>query len=66
MKDLTNDQLIELYHKKARQMSFHNAAEGPSWYQETNARLVCKEELKNVMSELKDRSMEIPKGDYLI
>lgn len=62
----TDEELIILYHKQAREMSFYNAGEGQSWYAEADARAACSAEFRKIMEELKRREMEIPKGNYLV
>lgn len=62
----TDEELIELYHKQAREMSFFNAAEGESWYRERLARESCKAELAMIAEEIYARGLDIPKGQYLV
>lgn len=62
----TDEELVTLYHKQAREMSFFNASEGQSWYAEADARAACSTEFRKIMEELKRREMEIPKGNYLV
>ena len=66
IKNLSDDDILELYKKKATSLSFYNAAEGQSWYQERSAREQCRSEFKEVVSEIKKRGLETPTGDYLI
>lgn len=47
-------------------MSYYNAAEGQSWYEERPARLACKAELTAIAEEIKERGIELPKGNWLI
>lgn len=62
----TDEEIIELYHKQARSMSFYNAAEGQAWYSERTARDICGGEFRKTKEELKRRGIEQPTGDYLI
>lgn len=66
MNNLTNEQLIEAYKDKAADMSYWNAAEGQSWYQEAMARQTCQSELNKIRQEIINRELPIPKGDWLI
>ena len=63
--NITDEQLITLYHKQAREMSFFNAAEGESWYRERPTRESCKKELASITEEIYARGMDLPKGNYL-
>ena len=65
-KELNSDELYEVFHKTAMQLSFHNAAEGQSWYAEAVPRQACQKEYKEICQEYKDRGLEVPKGNYLI
>lgn len=65
MNTLTNEQLIEAYKDKAADMSYWNAAEGPSWYQEAAARQSCQMEFSKIRQEIIERGIEIPSGDWL-
>lgn len=62
----SNEELITLYHKQAREMSFFNASEGQSWYAEANARAACSAEFRKINEELKRREIPRPQGDYLV
>lgn len=64
-KSTTDDELTQLWHKQARELSFFNAAEGESWYRERPMRESCKKELALVTEEIYARGMDLPKGDYL-
>lgn len=66
IENITDEELITLYHKQARSMSFFNAAEGQSWYAEADARQACSAEFRKIKEELKLREIDQPKGDYLI
>lgn len=66
MKHLTDEQLLEFYENQANEMSYYNAAEGQSWYEERPARLACKAELTAIAEEIKERGIELPKGNWLI
>lgn len=66
LETISNDELIELYHKQAHNMSYLNAAEGPSWYAEANARAACSAEFRKINEELKRREIQQPKGNYLV
>lgn len=61
----TDDELITLWHKQAREMSFYAAAEGESWYKERPMREACSAEFRRINEELKRREIEQPKGNYL-
>lgn len=63
--ELTDEQVIEQYNKESRSMSFFNAAEGQSWYQEASAREACSIRRKNVIAEATKRGLELPKGNWL-
>lgn len=65
-KELNADELYEVFHKTAMELSFFNAAEGQSWYGEATQRNVCQAEYKEICQEYKDRGLDIPKGNYLI
>lgn len=62
---ITDEALIELYHKQAREMSYLNASEGQSWYAEADARAACSAEFRKINEELKRREIPRPQGDYL-
>lgn len=63
----TDEQLIEQWHKQAREMSYYNAAEGESWYRERAMRDACKQKLAEVTEEIYNRGMDLPKGcNYLV
>ena len=62
----TDEELVALYHKQAREMSFFNAAEGESWHRERPMREACSAEFKRINEELKRREIEQPKGQYLL
>lgn len=62
----TDTEIVELYHKTAQELSYLNAAEGQSWYTESQARSVCRGVYTEVCSELKHRGLERPSGNYLI
>ena len=62
----TDEELITLWHKQAREMSFYNASEGESWYRERPLRESCSAEFRKIMEELKRREIEQPSGNYLI
>jgi hypothetical protein len=64
--NLTNEQLIEAYKDKAADMSYYNASEGQSWYQETAARQQCQLEFSKIRQELLDRNIEEPNGSWLV
>ena len=63
---ISDEQLVALYHKQAREMSFYNAAEGQSWYSEANARVACSAEFRKINEELKRRDIPTPQGNYLV
>ena len=60
-----DEELITLWHKQAREMSFFNCAEGESWYKERPMREACKKELALLTEEIYSRGMDLPKGNYL-
>jgi hypothetical protein len=62
----TDEELITLYHKQAREMSFFNAGEGQSWYAEADARAACSAQFRKILEELKRREIPIPQGNYLV
>jgi len=63
--ELTDEQVIEQYVKEMNTMSYHNCAEGPSWYQEAVARGNCRARLNLVQEECTKRGLELPKGNWL-
>ena len=65
-KELNVDELYEVFHKTAMELSYFNSAEGPSWSAETKQRYSCQVTYKEICQEYKDRGLEIPKGNYLI
>lgn len=62
----TDADLITLWHKQAREMSFYAAAEGESWYKERPMRESCSAEFRKINEELKRRNLPIPQGNYLV
>lgn len=62
----TDEEIKELYHKTAMELSYFNAAEGQSWYAESEARKICQKVYKELCAEFKFRGIELPKGNYLI
>jgi len=62
----SNDELITLWHKQAREMSYLNAAEGQSWYAEATERQACQSELKAIREEFVARSLDLPQGSWLL
>lgn len=64
-KELNADDLYEVFHKTARELSYYNAAES-SWSAETVQRNACKAIYQSICQEYKDRGLDIPKGNYLI
>ena len=62
----TDDELKELYHNTAMELSYFNAAEGQSWYAESTARSICQKVYKELCSEFKFRGIDLPSGNYLI
>lgn len=64
--EYTDEELINLYDKVANELSYHNAAEGPSWYAESISREKCQKVYRELVAEFKFRDMELPIGDYLI
>ena len=62
----TDDELTQLWHKQAREMSFFNASEGESWYKERPMRESCSAEFRKINEELKRRNLPIPQGNYLV
>ena len=61
----TDEELITLWHKQAREMSFYSCAEGGSWHRERPMRESCKKGLANITEEIYARGMDLPKGNYL-
>lgn len=64
--ELTVKDLEMVYHDTAAKLSYHNAAEGQSWYAEAVPRQACQKEYKEICQEYKERGLDIPKGNYLI
>ena len=64
--ELNSDELYEVFHKTAMDLSYHNAGEGATWYSEANARSLVQGKYKEICQEYKDRGLDIPKGNYLI
>lgn len=64
-KELNIDELYEVFHKTAMELSFFNATES-SWGAETVQRNACQATYKEICQEYKDRGLDIPKGNYLI
>jgi hypothetical protein len=62
----TDEELINLWHKQAREMSFFNASEGESWYKERPMRESCSAEFRKLNEELKRRDIPTPQGNYLV
>ena len=65
-KELNSDELYEVFHKTAMELSFFNAGEGDSYKAETKPRYACQATYKEICQEYKDRGLDIPKGNYLI
>lgn len=65
-KELNADELYEVFHKWAMDLSYHNAGEGAAWYSEKNSRHFAETKYKEICQEYKDRGLDIPKGNYLI
>jgi len=66
LENITEEELIELYHNQARNMSYYAAAEGQSWYAEASDREACSAEFRKINEELKRRNLPIPQGNYLV
>lgn len=64
--ELTDEALIEAYKAKADDMSYYNAGESDSWYQEAAARGKCQAEFQAISEEIKKRRLEAPQGNWLI
>ena len=64
--NITDEELITLWHKQAREMSFFNCAEGESWYRERPLREACSAEFRKINEELKRRDIPTPQGNYLV
>lgn len=62
----TDEELITLWHKQAREMSYLNAAEGESWYAEKEQRRICSGKLRTIKQEMDSRGLEEPVGNYMI
>ena len=56
----TDDELTQLWHKQARDMSYLNAAEGESWYKERVAREACALKLSKLRIEISLRGLTLP------
>ena len=64
---ITDAELVTLWHKRASDMSYLNAAEGESWYKERPLRESCKKELALLTEEIYSRGMDLPSGgNYLV
>ena len=57
---ITDEGLITLYHKQARELSFYQAAEGESWYKERVAREACALKLSKLRIEISLRGLTLP------
>jgi hypothetical protein len=66
LKNTTDDELTQLWHKQARELSYYQAAEGESWYKERPMREACSAEFRKTMEELKRRDIPVPRGNYLV
>lgn len=64
--EYTEEEIINLYHKVASELSFFNAAEGGSWGEETIARQACSKVYKELCAEFSSRGLTKPIGNYLI
>lgn len=64
--NITDEELITLWHKQAREMSFFNCAEGESWYRERPLRESCSAEFRKINEELRRREIPVPSGNYLV
>ncbi len=62
----SNEDLTELYKKKASELSYYNAAENESWYKERFMREHCRLMLAEIRTELQVRGVEIPVVEYLV
>lgn len=62
---ITDEAIIELWYKQAREMSYYAAAEGESWYKERPMREACSAEFRKINEELKRRDLPRPQGNYL-
>ena len=62
----TDEELTQLWHKQAREMSYFNAAENDAWYKERFMREHCRLMLAEIRAELQTRNLETPVGNYLI
>lgn len=63
------EQLVDQWKRLAGNMSYFNAAEGPSWSQESEARSSCGKKLKETTKELEALGVdveELAKGPYLL
>ena len=65
-RELNSDELYEIFHKTAMDLSYYNASEGAAWFSEANARFLVQDRYKEICQEYKDRGLKIPKGNYLI
>ena len=62
----TDEELTQLWHKQAREMSYLNCAEGESWYRERPLRESCSAEFRKINEELRRRNLPTPQGQYLL
>ena len=63
--NLSNEEVLSLYDEVRGNMSYYNAAEGPSWYQEADARARASTILHAVRDEVKNRKLIPNPGTYL-
>ena len=64
--NITDGELINLWHKQARELSYYQAAEGESWYKERPMREACSAEFRKINEELRRRNLPTPQGQYLL
>lgn len=66
VEDFEDDELLELIHKAACDVSFYNAAESPQWSRETTARNAAKVRFNVLKEECERRKLEWRKTEYLL
>ena len=62
---LSEEEFVEAYKAALGKMSFHNAADGPMWTLEKEARGLASSHLSDVVKVAKQRGIERPEGQWL-
>jgi hypothetical protein len=62
----TDEDLLAEWKEVAGLISFYNAAEGQSWYDETTARTIAYRRFEVLDKEVGSRGLERPKGPWLL